>query len=297
MTVSFSQSDELDRSFHTYHIDPLTDREFRLFRHIIESGLGIRVTEQKRELIAARLARRVRILNLESFGQYLDYLSKCPEEKEELFNRISTNETAFLREPSQFEFLENHVAPLLEREAEAGPRSRKLRIWSAGCSTGEEPYSIAMTCLTAFPEWQIEILATDISTRALDHAVKGEWPQAAVSEIPSHHLRRFVQKGVRSQAGRIRMKSELRSVVRFEKLNLHSEVPDASHRFDLIFCRNVLIYFDTESRRAALERLFSRLVPRGFIFLGHSESLIGHFDRFRSVAPSIYQQRDAVEVV
>lgn len=294
MTASFPESGR-NGNLPSFTIAPLNDREFRAFRKMIEDGLGIRVTEQKRDLVAARLARRLRILNLHTYGQYLEFLSRHPEEIQELYNRISTNETAFLREPAQFAFIENEIVPALKREADATHRPKKLRIWSAGCSTGEEPYSIAMSCLSTLPGWKIEILATDISTRALDHARTGVWPLEAEEEIPTQFRERFIQRGVRSQSGRIRIGTELKAVIRFERLNLNSESPLDQAPFDLIFCRNVLIYFDGESRRRALERLFSRLAPQGFVFLGHSESLIGYYDRFRSVAPSIYQARANVE--
>ncbi len=284
-------NDDNGQPLPAYEIAPLTDREFRTFRSIIESGIGTHITDQKRQLVQARLARRVRTLDLSSFGSYLEHVLNDQNEMIELFNRISTNETSFFRESKQFELLDREVLPAIRAVADSGERERVIRIWSAGCSTGQEPYSIAMMVIAALPGWSVEIVATDVSTRVLDLARNGVYPYEAIREIPERYRERFVQRGVRSHDGKIRVVADLKKVVRFERLNLHSEAISDTGHFDMIFCRNVLIYFDQQSRRRALDRLFRRLAPDGLFLLGHSESLIGYFDRFLPIAPSVYRMR------
>jgi chemotaxis protein methyltransferase CheR len=173
----------------------------------------------------------------------------------------------------------------------AGLRPRLIRVWSAGCSTGEEPYSIAMTLLDHFPPsagWQVEILATDLSSRVLDSARKAVWPIAKSVEIPHGYLKRFMLKGSGSQAHNMKAGPEILSVVRFERLNLNDECYAIGGRFDVIFCRNVLIYFDAQSRGRVIERLLNQLAPSGYFFLGHAETLNGVTERVRSIVPTIY---------
>jgi len=270
-------------------IRPMSDREFRAFRDLIYNESGIHLAEQKRELLSARLARRLRVLGIDRYGDYLSLVRESVAERTEMFDRVSTNETQFFREPKQFEYLESAVLPGLVADGDAGRRPRSIRAWSAGCSTGEEPYSIAMTLIAALSGWEIEVLATDISTRALSHAVAGVWPVESVREVPRHHLERFMLRGVRSNAGRVRVTDALRSAVRFQRYNLHDEHAPDIGRFDLVFCRNVLIYFDRISRGRALRRICGKLDRGGRLFLGHSESLIGFARDIRAVAPSVYQ--------
>jgi chemotaxis protein methyltransferase CheR len=205
---------------------------------------------------------------------------------------LSTNQTHFFREPAQFEFLERRLLPEMKAEAERGERRRRLRAWSAACSTGEEPFSLAMVLLDAFPPgsgWELEILATDVSTRVLDQGRDAVWPFDKATEIPDRYRKRFMLKGRRRQEGKLKAGPELRSLVRFERQNLNDEtrrVPGGP--FDLIFCRNVLIYFGKEEKLRVLHRLFAQLAPGGGLFLGHAESLSGVMERVRCVGPMIY---------
>jgi chemotaxis protein methyltransferase CheR len=171
---------------------------------------------------------------------------------------------------------------------------RRVRVWSAGCSTGEEPYSLAMALLSHFPPdsgWDVEVLATDLSTWALERARQGLWPLEKAASIPSPLLRAFMLKGVRSQEGLMKAGPELRSVLRFARVNLNDERGWPPGPFELVFCRNVLIYFGAESRAQALSGLLHRLQPTGYLFLGHAESLTGSAETARCVAPNIYRAR------
>ena len=276
---------------HATEIVPMGDREFRAFRELVYHESGIRLSDEKRALLTARLSRRVRTLGMVRFGDYLSLVEREPAERVEMLDRIVTNETRFFREPHQFAFLETEVLPRWRAEAEQRARPRRVRVWSAGCSTGQEPYSIAMTLLAHLAGWEIEVLATDLSGRALRQAISGVWPLEKATEIPEQYRTAYMRRGVRSQAGLMSAGSELRAVIRFQRLNLNDELPELGG-FDLVFCRNVLIYFDPASRTNAVRRVLSRLVPRGYLFVGHAESLLGSGLRLRAMAPSVYARME-----
>jgi chemotaxis protein methyltransferase CheR len=270
-------------------LPPIARRDFQAFRELLLDETGVSLGDQKRELLIARLSKRVRALGLRTFGEYFDRVINDGEERAEMVDRMLTNETKFFREPHQFEFLEKTIIPGWLDEARAGKRERLVRIWSAGCSMGQEPASIAMVLLTHLAGWRIEILATDLSRRALNQAARGTWPIEKAEEIPERYLRDFMLRGVRTNAGVMRSNDALRSVQHFRRLNLSTPLPEIGV-FDAVFCRNVLIYFDAEARRNAIDRLLSRLRPDGYLFLGHSESLVNTACRLRTAAPSIYLQ-------
>jgi chemotaxis protein methyltransferase CheR len=274
---------------HASELVPMSDREFRAFRDLVYRESGIHLPEHKRELLTARLSRRVRTLGLLRFGQYLSLVEGEPQERVEMLDRLVTNETRFFREPAQFAYLETEILPRWSAEAAAGARPRRVRVWSAGCSTGQEPYSIAMTLLAQLEGWDVEVLATDLSSRALRQAIAGVWPIEKAAEIPEHHRKAWMLRGVRSQSGTMSAANALRAAIRFQRLNLHEELPELG-AFDLIFCRNVLIYFDVASRTKAVARILTRLAPAGYLFLGHSESLLSSGLRLRPMAPSVYSR-------
>lgn len=274
---------------HTSELAPMSEREFRGFRDLVYRECGIHMSESKRELLVARLSRRIRTLGMVRFGEYLTMVDADPRERVEMLDRIVTNETRFFREPKQFELLEKEIIPRWRADADKGLRTHRVRVWSAGCSTGQEPYSIAMTLLAHLDGWDIDILATDLSGRALRQSMAGVWPAEKAPEIPEKYLKAFMLRGVRSQEGRITASHELRSVIRFQRLNLHQDLPELGV-FDLIFCRNVLIYFDVASRTRAVARIMSRLSPAGCLFLGHSESLLSSGLRLRPLGPSVYSR-------
>jgi len=269
---------------------PLSPRDFQLFQRLIHREAGIHLVESKRVLVEGRLSRRLRELDLDFRGYYA--LVETDEgERVRMVDAISTNETHFFREPRQFEFLENHVFPEWQARAEAGRMSRRVRVWSAACSTGEEPYSVAMSFLARFPPgsgWEIEILATDISTRVLDRARSALYSLDKAREIPTRYLKSFMLKGTGAQEGLMKAGPEIRSVVRFGRVNLTSDSLVVPGQFDLILCRNVLIYFDAASKARVLERLLARLDGQGYLFLGHAEAMIGSQPRTRSVGPTVY---------
>lgn len=274
---------------HASEIVPMSDRELRGFRELVYRESGIHIPEHKRELLTARLSRRIRTLGMLRFGQYLALVESEPQERVEMLDRLVTNETRFFREPAQFEYLETQILPRWIAEASQQGRPRRVRVWSAGCSTGQEPYSIAMMLLAKLEGWDVEVLATDISGRALRQAMAGVWPIEKAAEIPETYLKAYMLRGVRSQSGVMSASDAVRAVIRFQRLNLHEEFPELG-AFDLIFCRNVLIYFDVASRTQAVTRILSRLASHGYLFLGHSESLLSSGRRLRPMAPSVYSR-------
>lgn len=269
----------------------LTDREFLLFRELIYRETGINLSDKKKKLIVARLSKRLRALGLESFTGYYQYLKESPEADNEivnLINRVTTNKTDFFREMHHFDFLRQDLFP---RMAAAGRKtgSRRLRIWSAGCSSGEEPYSLAMTALEAFKAergWDIRILATDLDTEILQKAIAGSYPAQALAPVPRDYVSRYFSRtGENYVVG-----DACKSIVAFRKLNLISGTFPMKHPFDIIFCRNVIIYFDAKTKDALLTRYHSHLKNDGHMFIGHSESLMHMKDKFRFLKHTVYQK-------
>jgi chemotaxis protein methyltransferase CheR len=276
-----------------YEISPLSDREFALFRDWIHTQAGIHLAPAKRALLFARLGRRLRALGLETFDEYFAYVTGAAgsAERIQLLDAITTNETHFIRAPRQFEFLERQVYPVWRADTGARRTPGRIRAWSAGCATGEEPFSVAMSLLHHFPResgFELEVWATDLSTRVLDLARSATWPIARAEEIPVHYRKAFMLRGTGTQQGCMRAGPELRRLVRFQRLNLNDATYPVDGLFDLLLCRNVLIYFDEATRRAVLERLIARVAPRGYLLLGAAEGLRGLDTRMRSVVPTVY---------
>jgi chemotaxis protein methyltransferase CheR len=270
----------------------LSDREFAQFQRLIYEEAGIRLLDDKRTLVSSRLARRMRELALPSFGAYYRRIvSGVDDELTRMLDAITTNETHFFREERQFTLLANDCCREWGAQAAAGVRPRKLRIWSAACSTGEEPYSIAMVLhdRLATEGWEVSIIASDLCTTALAHAREGVWPVARVTAVPKPLLKRHFLRGVGPEAGRAKISPAIRAMVDFRRLNLSDERYSLEGRFDAIFCRNALIYFDSASRADVLGRLVRYLAPGGFLFLGHAESLVGSPIRLATVMPAVYR--------
>jgi chemotaxis protein methyltransferase CheR len=276
----------------------MSDGAFRLFRTLIEAEVGIQIPEAKRPLLVSRLARRLRDLGLDDFEAYYRRVTTDRDEAERarMFDLISTNETRFFREPKQFEFLERHVLPAWTEQAAQGRRPRSVRVWSAACSTGEEPYSIGMLLLSGLPGWEIEILGTDLSTRVLDRARAALWPIEKSQQISEPCLKAYMLRGTGEHEGCMKAGPELRRLVRFQRLNLHDARCEVDGRFDLIFCRNVLIYFSVEGRASVVRRLVERLAPGGYLFLGAAETLAGASEGLRSVGPAAYSLAERAAV-
>ena len=271
----------------------VTPAEFRLLQELIHRETGIFLSDAKKALLVGRLSGRLRDLQLSSVRDYYHHVTEVDRgELVRMLDCITTNETRFFREPQQFEFLEQQIIPRLKAEGEAGRRPKRIRVWSAASSTGEEAYSLAMSLLTHFPKesgWTIEIFGSDISTRVLDKARAAVWLIERAREIPEVNLKRYMLKGTGGQEGTMKAGPELRSLVRFERINLMDEKYPVSGKFDFVFCRNVLIYFNAETKAKVVSNLLKHLEPNGLLFLGHAESMLGMADRLRRVGPTVYE--------
>ena len=272
-------------------IRPLTSREFSMFRTLVERETGIHLADVKQALVHARLLARTRELGLRTFSDYYDrVVDGGNDELVVMINAICTNETHFFREPAQFDLLEGSLVPRWIDEADHGLRPRRVRVWSAACSTGEEPYSIAMLLLARLPsEWSIEILATDLSTKVLAKAAAATYSMQRLADVPSDLQHAYLLRGVGSQEGKFRVAARVRKIVEFRRENLIALESVPNRYFDLVFCRNVLMYFSSETRRTVVEQLVDRLVPGGHLLVGHSETLHGFDPRLRTVVPTVYQ--------
>lgn len=266
--------------------------EFKAFRELIHREAGISLADHKQALLTARLQPRLRALGFTSFRDYYELVISDEAERIDMLDRISTNETHFFREPRQFDFLQSIVVPRWREQARSGARARSIRVWSAACSTGEEPYSIAMTLLHHCPPsegWDIEIVATDLSTRVLKRAREAVWRVDKAAEIPASYLKAFMLRGTGPEEGRMKASPVLRSIVQFSRVNLNDGPYPVPRRFDLIFCRNVLIYFDNEMKARVVTQLLGHLAPDGLLFLGHAESIHGLTRKAKLAGPTVYQ--------
>jgi chemotaxis protein methyltransferase CheR len=274
-------------------VRPLQRRDFLAIRDFVYREAGIHLADSKRALVESRLSRRIKELRLPSYTAYCELVLQAgdPDERVRMLDCITTNETHFFREPKHFDFLNKQVFPEYRARAAAREMPTRIRTWSAACSTGEEPYSLAISLLEAFPTgWELEVLASDLSTRALSAAQDATWPIDKAREIPDPHCKKYMLRGVGPEAGKLRCGPEVRALVRFFRLNLNQPPYAVAGELDLIFCRNVLIYFDTESKRRVIDSLIDRLSPHGYLFIGHSETLHGITRRAQLVAPSVYRR-------
>ncbi len=269
----------------------LTDPEFFRFCRLVHGHAGIHLTAQKKELVRARLTKILRNRGLKSFQEYYEIVlaDRSGAELAGLLDAISTNLTSFWREPAHFQFLAQEILPSWPRNLR---QPRRANLWSAGCSTGEEPYTLAMVMLDAFAGEdfsRVKIYASDINTQVLAQAEAGVYPFSRAEPLPVAWQRRFFQKGVRHRQGLVRVKPEVRSLVHFFRLNLMTPFP-FGEEMDVIFCRNVMIYFEKETQVTLVEKFYHCLKPGGYLFIGHSESLCNHQHRFTYVKPTIYRK-------
>jgi chemotaxis protein methyltransferase CheR len=272
-------------------IPELAPGEFVLFQALVLRESGIHLGEKNRAMLVSRLWKRLRTLEINSFSAYYRRVKADPLEMVRMLDCVSTNETHFFREPAAFECLRRRVFPEWMAQAEAGKRNRTIRVWSAACSTGEEPFSLAMALVSEFPfsaGWSVEVLGTDLSTKVLARASAGIWPIERISDVPVEYQRKFLLKGFGPEKGKIKVADELRRVVRFQRINLTQQPYQVTGSFDLIFCRNVLIYFEWETKIRVVDRLGQFLTPSGYLFLGHAESVHGVADKLQNVAPKIF---------
>lgn len=269
----------------------MRDSEFDFIRHLVYERSRINLSPDKRQLVTARLGKRLRATKLASVGDYCQLLQKPGAEEElgHLIDAISTNHTFFFRESAHFDFLRQQIVPdVLVRGR--NERWSSFRVWSAACSTGEEPFTIAMTLaetMGTFP-WQIE--ATDISRKVLAKAATGIYTAEAVARVPRETLRLHFQRGYGPQDGMYRVKPALQDRVTFRHLNLLEGEPPFREPFHVIFCRNVMIYFDRQTQDELVRRLSNRLVPGGYLFVGHSESLTQMRHALQPIKPAIYRK-------
>ena len=268
----------------------LSEKLFTDFRRIIYQESGINCTDIKKALMQARLMKRIRELKLGEYEDYYDYLlENYDTEKVNLINCITTNKTDFFREPAHFGYLAETIIP-----AYANSKKKTIRIWSAGCSTGEEPYSIAITVLEACRRGyspDIKILATDIDTVVLNKAEQGVFKGEVVDDIDMETLKKYFYRGRGENEGLFKIKEPVRKIVYFRRLNLLGQSFPMKGKFDIIFCRNVIIYFDKESQKRLFENFYRYLDDDGFLFVGHSETLTGITDKFTFLRNTIYKKK------
>lgn len=261
---------------------PFSGEHFRLIAERVYRFSGIRLPDGKREMVYARLARRLRSLGLASFDDYVRYLELEPAEWEHCTNALTTNVTSFYREQHHFDILAAHAQ-------ESAVPGEPLRVWSAGCSTGEEPYTIAMCLAEALGERPFEVLASDLDTQVLAVARDAIYPLASVAKLPEARQKRFFLRGSGRFEGRARVRPELARHVELMRLNLMDAEWPVEAGLDAVFCRNVMIYFDKATQRRLVERFAQLLKPTGLFFAGHAESLLDQGRYFRLRGQTVYE--------
>jgi chemotaxis protein methyltransferase CheR len=269
----------------------MRESEFDFIRSLVYERSRISLSKDKRELVSARLSKRLRATNLPTVGDYCRLLQAPGAEKElaNLIDAISTNHTFFFRENSHFDFLRQHVVPEMQARS-AKERWSQFHIWSAACSSGEEPYSIAITLAESLARWPWHIEATDISHRVLEKATAGIYRDDTIGKLPAKTIDAHFQKGFGPQDGNFRVKAALREQITFRQLNLLEGEPPFREPFQVIFCRNVMIYFDRPTQEELVTKLTRHLVPGGYLFVGHAESLTAINHSLQTVRPAVYRR-------
>lgn len=275
----------------------LSQGDFKRLAHFIEGYSGIRMPDSKRTMLEGRLRRRLTALRLDDFRQYCRYLfdeDGLAEEAVHLIDAVTTNKTDFFREPEHFRYLATTAIPDLLRLRGNG-RTPRLVVWSSACSVGAEPYTLAMVLADLATQWAAQgtafdftVLATDISTRVLDKAAQGIYPEEMMAPVPSDYRRAFLMRARDRQRREMRVVPELRAKVRFTRMNLLEDAYPLDQPSDVVFCRNVLIYFDKATQQRVLGRLCEALRPGGYLFLGHSESVGNHHLPIVQMAPTVF---------
>jgi len=266
---------------------PMTNKDFKRIVSLASKYTGIVLGEHKRDMVYGRIARLVRKNRMQKFADYLDYLEANPDrELSEFINAITTNLTSFFRENHHFDVLEKQVFPELKRK---NSDSKRLRIWSAGCSTGPEPYSIGITLKrSVFPsDWDVKLLATDLDSNVLAKAASGVYPSSEVDGLEDHLVKSYFSKNASGKE--VKVKDSVRNLIYFKRLNLLEPWP-MSGPFDIIFCRNVVIYFDKPTQKKLFDNYANMLAPGGYLFIGHSENLHGISDRFQNLGNTVYRK-------
>lgn len=265
-----------------------SEKDFKFIRELISERTGIVLADHKVDMVYGRLSRRLRELNLASFDEYLSNLERDESELINFINALTTNLTAFFREKHHFEFMTSSLLPELIKKK----KNRRLRIWSAGCSSGEEPYTIAMTVRSILKDtrgWDVKILATDLDSNMVRKAKNGIYTADRVNGLTSEQMKKWVGTGQGDNASMVEMSDSLREMITFKQLNLMHEWP-MKGPFDIVFCRNVLIYFNKETQAMLFDRYADMLDNDGHLFIGHSESMYKICDRFELLGKTIYKK-------
>lgn len=266
----------------------ISDIEFKRLVSFVQSNYGINLT-QKRTLIEGRLNNVIQERGFNDYSNYLDmiFADKSGHEMDQLLNKLTTNHTFFMREPKHFEYLREIILP----DCEKNNRDNDIRIWSAACSSGEEPYTIAMIIDDYFgsnkSKWDSKILATDISQRVLSKAQSGIYHMESLKDVPDQWMKKYLTK---VDAENYKINPKIQSEVIFKTFNLMESIPFRKKPFDLIFCRNVMIYFDLQTKTDLVNRFFDVIKPGGYLFIGHAESIPREATKFQYVKPAIYRR-------
>lgn len=266
----------------------LTAKDFKFIQWFMHKHAGIYFSDRKRTMVYGRISRQLRRLGLKRFSEYRAIIEQDKEEQSRFINCLTTNKTQFFREYHHFEFLEKVLMAEWQQQG-----NRRVHIWSAGCSTGEEPYSFISSLHSAHALdifESVRITATDLDTKVLEHAKRGIYSEEALEAIPAKYLKPCFVKGVGHQAGKIKIRSGLQSWIQFHQLNLLERWP-FDVQFDLISCRNVMIYFDKKTQAELITRFHQQLKPNGVLFIGHSESMPTHLDLFHHLGHTIYVKK------
>ena len=273
----------------------MTRNDFAFFSNLIQSRCGIKMPDIKKTMLESRLRKRLRHLGLKNFREYLEYIESPTGKTSELVSMIdvvTTNKTDFFREAAHFDYLYSNSVPNLMERFGTG-RNRDLRIWSAGCSSGEEPYTLAMVLSDysrSEEKLSFSILGTDISTQVLEKARRAVYAEEKVEPVPTVMKKRYLLRSRDKNSKLVRIVPALRKLVEYGRLNFLDDNYGINHKFDVIFCRNVLIYFERENQRNILLKLLKYLVPGGYLFTGHSETLHSLNLPLKLKAPSVYRK-------
>lgn len=269
----------------------LSKDDFKVFSDYIYTEFGIKMPDIKRVMLQGRLLKRIRELKMNSYSEYKKYFFSEEGQKNELYNFLSvvtTNKTDFFREPVHFDFLSKEILPQYMSDGK-----RKIKIWSAACSSGEEPYTISIV-LNEFvernPGFTFTILGTDISSNVLNRAMNGVYAEKTVDVVPMHLKRKYFLRSKDRHTPTVRVTPQLQKNISLKYLNLMDSVYDITEKYDVIFCRNVLIYFDHETQERVINKLCRHLIPGGYLFIGHSESVANMSVPLQSVKPTIFKK-------
>lgn len=273
----------------------LSDEDFMKFSSLIYSESGINISPAKKSMLSSRLFKRLKALDIKSYSQYYDFLVHSKNkiaELENLINVVSTNKTDFFRENAHFDLLKSKALPELAQN-QRFKIEKKIFAWSAGCSTGEEPYTIAKVIsefLSGYSGADFSVLATDISSDMLEKAVGAVYSAREADAIPDSFKKKYVMKGKGPMEGFFKIVPEIREKVEFKRLNLQDSFYRLGVKMDFIFCRNVVIYFDKQTQKKVYTNIYNNLAPGGFLFIGHSETLAGTELEMKRLAPTVYQK-------